>query len=94
MAVSWPIKGVSHCAKGTASYPLCLSGMGRRWPGCRIECYRDNMAVVAVINSGWSRDKMLMYVLRCMFFVAAHLDIQIHVSHVPGVENVAADTLS
>ena len=25
---------------------------GRRWAGCRIECYCDNMSVVAVINSG------------------------------------------
>ena len=30
MAVGWPIKGVDHCAKGTASYPLYLSGMGEK----------------------------------------------------------------
>ena len=52
------------------------------------------MAVVAVINAGRAKDKTLMHLLRCMFFVAAHLDIQIHANHVPGVENVAADALS
>ena len=62
--------------------------------GCPIECYCDNMAVVAVINSGRAKDKTLMHLLRCMFFVVAHLDIHIHASHVPGVENVAADELS
>ena len=67
---------------------------GRRWARCRIECYCDNMAVVAVINAGRAKDKTLMHLLRCMFFVAAHLDIQIHANHVPGVENVAADALS
>ena len=67
---------------------------GRRWAGCRIECYCDNMAVVAVINAGRVKDKTLMHLLRCMFFVAAHPDIQIHTNHVPGVENVAADALS
>ena len=52
------------------------------------------MAVVAVINSSQAKDRILMHLLRCMFFVAAHLDIHLHASHVPGVENVAADALS
>ena len=30
MAVGWPFKGVGHCAKGTAPYPLFLSGMGEK----------------------------------------------------------------
>jgi hypothetical protein len=67
---------------------------GRMWVGCRIECYCDNMAVVAVINSGRAKDRSLMHLLRCMFFVAAQLDIHVHASHIPGVENVAADALS
>ena len=29
-----------------------------------------------------------------MFFVAAHFDIHIHATHIPGAENVAADALS
>ena len=35
-----------------------------------------------------------MHLLRCMFFVATRLDIHIHASHIPGVENVAANPLS
>ena len=56
-----------------------------------MECQCDNMAVV---NSGRSRDKVIMHLLRCMFFVVAQLDIQIHATHLPGVENIAADSLS
>ena len=59
-----------------------------------MECQCDNMAVVVVINSGRSRDKVIMHLLRCMFFVVAQLDIQIHLTLLPGVENIAADSLS
>ena len=51
---------------------------GKSWAGCRIECYCDNMAVVAVINSDRAKDKTLMHLLRCMFFIVAHFDIYIH----------------
>ena len=65
---------------------LALVVWGRRWVGCRVECYCDNVAVVAVINSGRAKDRILMHLLGRMFFVAAHLDIHIHASHVPGIE--------
>ena len=64
---------------------LALVVWGRMQSRCRIECYSDNMAVVVVINPGRARDKRLIHLLRCMFFVAAHLDIQIHASDVPQV---------
>ena len=59
-----------------------------------MECQCDNMAVVVVINSGRSRNKVIMHLLRCMFFVVDQLDIKIHAMHLPGVENIAADSLS
>ena len=59
-----------------------------------MECRCDNMAVVSVVNSGRAKDEVLMHLLRCLFFVAAHLHIHIRASHVPGVTNVAADALS
>lgn len=59
-----------------------------------MSCYCDNTVVVAVINSGYSRDANLMHLLRCLFFIAAHFDVHIKAVHVPGVKNVAADALS
>ena len=59
-----------------------------------MECYCDNMAVVAVINSGRAKDVTLMHLLRCMFFVAAHLNVYLQAHHVPGAKNMAAGALS
>ena len=67
---------------------------GKLWTGKRVECRCDNMAVVAVVNSGRAKDETLMHLLRCMFFIAAHLNIHIHAAHLPGIENTAADALS
>ena len=67
---------------------------GRQWSGQRVECHCDNVAVVTVINSGRAKDKVLMHLLRCMFFVAAHLHLHIHAVHVPGRTNREADALS
>ena len=67
---------------------------GKQWGGRQVECRCDNMAVVSVVNSGRAKDEVLMHLLRCLFFVAAHLHIHIRASHVPGVNNVAADALS
>ena len=52
------------------------------------------VAVVAVVNSGRSRDKTIMHLLRCLFFVAAQKNVQVHACYLPGALNVAADALS
>ena len=67
---------------------------GRQWVGRRLECLCDNMAMVAVINSGRSKDRTIVHLLRCLFFVSAHLNVFVHASHVAGAQNVAADALS
>lgn len=67
---------------------------GKWWSGKRVECHCDNMAVVAVVNTGHAKGRFMMLMLRCMFFVAAYHDIHIHATHLPGVENTAVDALS
>jgi hypothetical protein len=52
------------------------------------------MAVVSVVNSGYARDTAMMHLLRCLFFMVAHFHIQVKATHLAGVSNVAADTLS
>ena len=59
-----------------------------------VECQCDNMAVVAVVNAGYSRDKSMMHLMRCLFFLVAHFHVQIRACHVREVDNVAADALS
>ena len=59
-----------------------------------MECHCDNMAVVAVVNSGQSQDNTLMHLLWCLFFMVAHFQVHIRATHIPGVVNNAADALS
>jgi hypothetical protein len=67
---------------------------GKSWAGKQVECLCDNMSVVVVVNAGRAKDDTLMHLLRCMFFVAAHHSIRIHATHLSGVDNIAADSLS
>ena len=59
-----------------------------------VECHCDNMALVAMVNTGSCRDKAMMQLIRSMFFLVAHLLVQIRAVHVKGATNIAADGLS
>ena len=59
-----------------------------------MECQCNNMAVVAVVNSGYSKDKSMMHLMWCLFFLVAHFQVQVRASHMRGVDKVAADALS
>ncbi len=37
----------------------------------------DNLGVVAVVNSGYSRVPQIMHLLRCLFFIRAHFQIDV-----------------
>ena len=65
-----------------------------RFSGLRIKLYCDNEVSVCVLNSGKSRDKVLLQVLREIVFICACSNIQLQAVHLPGVENRIADRLS
>ena len=67
---------------------------GPRWSRKGILVHCDNMAVVHIMQSKTSRDPVIMHLLRCLFFVAAHYELRVRAVHVAGVGNVAADALS
>ena len=48
---------------------------GQAWRGQVVHVHSDNEAVVAVLNSGYSKDEQLMHLVRCLFFVLAAWDI-------------------
>ena len=85
-AVDWSI-----AAKELLPILLGLGVWGSNWAGSKIECLCDNAAVV---NSGRARDQTLGHLLRCMFFIAASMSVQVHATHIPGALNTAADALS
>ena len=67
---------------------------GHEWKGETVRSLCDNAAVVAIIRSGSSRDKLAMHLMRCLFFFTARHQIVLVSSHIPGKLNTAADHLS
>lgn len=67
---------------------------GHGWSGKCVVSNCDNQAVVAVLNSRYSREKDIMQLLRCLFFLEAHFQFQLSAKHLPGVLNERADDLS
>ena len=58
------------------------------------ELCSDNMAVETVVNTGSSRDKAMMQLMRTLFFIVTHFNVQLRTVHVRGATNVAADAMS
>ena len=59
-----------------------------------VKCCCDNMAVVEMVNSFYSRDKDMMYLLRCLFFISQYHHFLVKAVHLPGKTNIVANTLS
>ena len=67
---------------------------GSQWTGLSVRCRCDNAAVVAIINSGTSKDERAMHLMRCLFFFLAKFRVTLVGEHIPGKHNQAADALS
>ena len=67
---------------------------GHSWTGKGVKWVCDNAAAVDIINSGKSKDKLAMHLVRCVFFFAAEWRFTLSAVHLAGKLNVAADTLS
>ena len=67
---------------------------GCQWKGLTVTCQCDNVAVVAIVNSGKSKMDRLMHLLRNLFFIIAKWNVVLECRHIPGVDNGAADALS
>ena len=76
--------------------PVVMSAAlwGRHWLGKSV-CFRsDNSAVVALVNSGCSRDHSLMHLMRCLAFITAKYNFVVSSAHIKGAHNDLADALS
>ena len=72
---------------------LACAVWGHRWKAKRVQLYCDNEAAVAVLNTGYSHDSLIMHLLRALFFVKAHFDLDVRVTHIPGRVNGVADAI-
>ena len=62
--------------------------------GSRFQISCDNDAAVQVVRSGCTRDAFMQRCLRQLWLTSARYDLDLRVSHIPGVHNVFADCLS
>jgi hypothetical protein len=76
--------------------PIVISAAvwGDQWAEQTVRCRCDNAAVVAIVNSGKSKDAMVMHLMRSLFFFLAHRNIVLVAEHLPGLDNGPADALS
>ena len=92
----WPPHLASKSIEWKELYAIVIAceTWGAHWSGKRILFHCDNQAVVQVWDSGLSRSSDLMYLVRALFFVAAHKNFNVLVRHIRGVNNSIADSLS
>ena len=73
---------------------VALKVWGSVWKDHIIEVKCDNMAVVEVLNTGRARDLMLATSARNIWLLTSMYNIELVVTHIPGVTNLVADLLS
>ena len=73
---------------------VAMTVWGSQWKGCKLLIHLDNIASVAIVNSGFTRDKKLASIARNIWMQCALYDIELVASHLAGIENRVADLLS
>ncbi len=76
--------------------PIILAAMiwGQSWKGKTVRARCDNTAVVAIVNSGTSKNPHAMNLVRCLSFLAATYEFRMSAVHMRGIHNTLADALS
>ena len=69
--MAWIMIRGTYNPKGATSNNNGCGVVGRSWLGRTIRCRCDNMAVVAILKSGSSKDERAMHLMRSLFFFLA-----------------------
>ena len=73
---------------------VCLKNWAQEWANKSVTLFVDNMAVVTVCNTGYTKDKFLASCIRNIWMVTAIHDIKLELRHIAGYKNKVADLLS
>ena len=73
---------------------MAVYTLGALWQRQKILIYWDNLAVVAIWESGSTRAKETVSLVCLLYYCAARYNINIYIVHIAGVNNVIADCLS
>ena len=66
---------------------------GGSWHGCRVRWWCDNQAAVHAVNRRSCRDREMMRLVCCLFFLEAWFGFELVAAYLPGRENMLADDL-
>ena len=88
------LEGAHITIKELVPIAIAAAVWGPEWSGQNIQVKCDNAAVVAILNSGSSKDPDVMHLMRCLMFFMAKFQFSIYATHIAGSENILADALS
>ena len=94
--LEWP-STMDHChisIKEMIPIVIAAAIWGNEWSGQSVRFQSDNAAVVALLNSGSSKEASLMHLMRCLAFITAKFNFVVSASHIKGSHNFLADALS
>lgn len=94
--MKWPLPGEEHhiAFKELFAVLLACAIWGSKWQGFRVRCLCDNQAAVHAIAGRSCRDRSLMHLLHCLFYLEAWFQFDLLAAHIPGPANTLADDLS
>ena len=77
-------------------YPVLmgLKRWAKKYANTRVHCITDNMQVLAMINTGRSKNKLCMEWLREIFWICFIHNIEIYATYIKSKDNILADQLS
>ena len=92
----WPTGAEHHhiAFKELLAVVMACAIWGGDWYGSQVSCRCDNQAAVQAIASRSCRDPSMMHLLRCLFFLEAHFQLEVVAAYLPGIHNSLADDLS
>ena len=69
----WPAVNLRHHISFLELFAILVACItwGPGWHGRRVQCWCDNQAAIQVVKARTCKDKGMMYLLRCMFFIEA-----------------------
>ena len=73
---------------------VALRLWGAEWSHQKVLLKTDNIAVVSICNTGYTRDQHLARMVRNIWLLTAEHDICLQVAHIAGKQNTIADLLS
>ena len=92
----WPSTMESSHISVREMIPVVMSAAlwGQGWSGKSVQFRSDNTTVVALVNTGSSRENSLMHMRRCLSFIMAKYNFIASAVHIKGAHNDLADALS